>query len=330
MMGAAAAGFIAGACCAAVCALRSRTASAVGRRGPDEGTEKGRRRRAFGRGRRKRARECRWDIPISGVDYVVEWADRGDRRRRGRDADCANGERVGAARMRTSEADLASLWGRDMTVTRAVPDSQNTEGHRREHRSDVRGALASYRCGARSRRGPGRLRVNGSRRRWRGGAKISRGFGAGDERVHRRKRGAAKCAARHRRNDEFTNQQSASSSHPVITHAAKVSAPVAQPTRGAASTSSVAGGLEARTSPCRRLPSSRRSPVPWWTLRRRPRAWKTSRCAEFAERYTAPSARTARECFCCGSLCSKHHGQVLPQAVLLRRPAGAFMGPPER
>ena len=96
-------------------------------RGPDEGDGEGRRRRAFGRGRRKRARECRWDIPISGVDYVVERADRARRRRRGRDADCADGERVGAARVRTSEADLASLWGRDMTVTRAVPDIQNTE-----------------------------------------------------------------------------------------------------------------------------------------------------------------------------------------------------------
>ena len=110
--------------------LRSRTGGEGARwvsGGPDEGDGEGRRRRAFGRGRRKRARECRWDIPISGVDYVVEWADRGDRRRRGRDADCANGERVGAARVRTSEADLASLWGRDMTVTRAVPDIQNTE-----------------------------------------------------------------------------------------------------------------------------------------------------------------------------------------------------------
>ena len=156
MLGAAAAGFIAGACCAASVRACVRGRAGEGARwvsgGPDEGDGEGRRRRAFGRGRRKRARECRWDIPISGVDYVVEWADRGDRRRRGRDADCANGERVGAARVRTSEADLASLWGRDMTVTRAVPDIQ--KGHRkREHRSDVRGALASVGATARVRGG---------------------------------------------------------------------------------------------------------------------------------------------------------------------------------
>ena len=31
--------------------------------------------------------------------------------------------------------------------------------------------------------------------------------------------------------------------------------------------------------------------------------------AEFAERYTAPFCLgPARECFCCGSLCNKHHG----------------------
>mmetsp|Transcript_6975 Transcript_6975/g.30671 ORF Transcript_6975/g.30671 Transcript_6975/m.30671 type:complete len:98 (+) Transcript_6975:281-574(+) len=57
-----------------------------------------------------------------------------------------------AASVRASEADLASLRGRDMTVTRAVPDIQKGL-RKREHRSDVRGALASVGATARVRGG---------------------------------------------------------------------------------------------------------------------------------------------------------------------------------
>lgn len=227
-MGAAAAGFIAGACCAA-----SVRACVRGRVGKGRGGSAGARARP-GRGGRGGAsaegvwsqepKECRWDIPISGVSSVVERADRA-RRRRGRDADCADGERIGAARVRTSEADLASLRGRDMTVTRAVLDIQKDSG--KESTGATSGALSlpsvrprAFAAGSPGR--PRRFRVDGTRRRRCERRESLARIRAGDERVDRRGAAPRNAQPRHRRNDESTNQQpdhnmkSASSGHPGI------------------------------------------------------------------------------------------------------------------
>ena len=236
------------------------------------------------------SRQCRWDIPISGVDSVVERAAdraRGDDGGVATHADRADGERVGATRVRTSEADLASLWGRDMTVTRAVPDIQNTG--KESTGANVRGALASVGATARVREGPGRrgFRVDGTRRRWPSGARISRGFArAMDGSTGAAPRNASLGTAE--RTSRRTNNRS------VI--AAVIQSHTQQKSRWSrnrleaprAHLEARPVDIETRTSPCRRLPSSRRSPAPWWTLRRRPRAWKTSRWRLSLRRGTPP------------------------------------------
>lgn len=221
-MGAAAAGFIAGACCAASARACVRGGMGTGR----DGSAGARAGESGRRGLGGASEEGVWSedagnarfaaVPLGyshlwrGHSVVERAADRarGDDGGVATHADSADGERVGATRVRTSEADLASLWGRDMTVTRAVPDIQNTG--KESTGANVRGALASVGATARVREGPGRrgFRVDGTRRRWPERREDLSRIRAGDGWVHRR--GSEKCEPRHRRKDESTNQQSVS------------------------------------------------------------------------------------------------------------------------
>ena len=308
-------------------------------RGPDDGDGEGRRRRAFGRGRRKRARGSAVGIfPSPASTTVVEWADRarGDDGGVATHADCADGERVGAARVRTSEADLASLWGRDMTVTRAVPDIQNTEKDtgKESTGANVRGALASVGATARVREGPGRrgFRVDGTsspvaRRR----EDLSR-IRAGDGWVHRPARLGEVCSL----GTAETTSSRTNNRHPAVIQSSRTQRKSRCPRRA--------------TDSRRRGHTSRRRR---WTSRR------GRRHAEGCRRRGGRPSRGGRSGVARGHgkpqggrrVCGAIHRPVLPrtrarvlllrepvqqasrlqvqlQAVLLRRPAGAFMGPP--
>lgn len=292
-MGAAAAGFIAGACCAASARACVRGRTGAGRDGSAgaRAGESGRRGRASEEGVwSEDAGNARFAaVPLGYSHLWRRLCCRKGRRPRARDdggvathADRADGERVGATRVRTSEADLASLWGRDMTVTRAVPDIQNTG--KESTGANVRGALASVGATARVREGPGRrgFRVDGTRRRWPSGARISRGFaramdGSTGAAPRNASLGTAERTSR-RTNIGQSHSFSHRSGHPV---SRSKSHGGARPSRNRleaprAHLEARPVDIETRTSPCRRLPSSRRSPAPWWTLRRRSRAWKTS------------------------------------------------------
>ena len=136
---------------------------------------------------------------------------------------------------------------------------------------------------------------------------------AGDEVVDRRGAAPRNAQPRHRRNDESTNQQPDHNinRHPEVIQVKVISAPVARPTRAAAGTPRGAAGVprgadvampkvavvEEVARPAVDAPAS-------------PEAMENLKVeAEFAEGYTAPFCLgPARECFCCGSLCNRHHG----------------------
>ena len=293
---------------------------AVGRgsvRGPDGGREDvGRGRLVAGTG--NTVRGVRWDIPISGVSSVVERADARDDG--GRDADCADGEQVGAARVRTSRR-ISRPPGRDMTVTQAVPTSKDSG----RNRGDV-GALSPWCDRAFAAGSQGRLRwfrVDGTRRR-----KVARIRAGDDRRPARRPRKMRSLGTAETTVDEPTTgpqHKSASRGHPGKSY----QCPRRRPTRAAAGTPRARPVYLEADVAMPRLPSSGGRPSRGGRSGIA-QSWKTSRWRLSLRRDTAPFCPRPRRSASAAGACAT--GITAAGTTANRRAAattaGAFIGPP--